>query len=110
MVSNRARQFMPFDALKGFKEALRQKEKIKVVKKELTQDNIDELNYKFTQIKKRDIIKVIYYNGEDYVEIEGIISSIDYENRILTVIKTKISFDDIYEINSKTILDRNVEF
>ena len=31
-MSDRARQFLPFDALKGFKEAIKEREKIKVEK------------------------------------------------------------------------------
>ena len=35
--SNRAKQFMPFDALKGFREALEEKERILVPKRELSE-------------------------------------------------------------------------
>ena len=34
--ANRAKQFMPFDALKGFREALAEKERVTVPKKELS--------------------------------------------------------------------------
>lgn len=103
MNSNRARQFMPFDALKGFKEALRKKEKVIVPKRELTNDDIDSLNYKFNQLRKGQIIKVVYYNGENYIEIEGMISKLDITNRVLSIVKTKIYFDDIYDISGKEI-------
>ena len=36
MGSDRARQFLPFDALKGFKEAIKERQKIKVDKIELS--------------------------------------------------------------------------
>ena len=38
MVSDRARQFLPFDALKGFKEAIKERQKIKVEKIELSEE------------------------------------------------------------------------
>ena len=69
----------------------------------LTSDDIDDLNYKFPQLKKGMIIKVIYYSDNNYIELEGIISKIDKDNRILTIVKTKIYFDDIYEISGKEI-------
>ena len=34
--ADRAKQFMPFDALKGFREALKEKEKVTVPKIELS--------------------------------------------------------------------------
>ena len=46
---------MPFDALKGYKEAIKAKQKIKVSKKELSEDDINELSYKINQIKKHMI-------------------------------------------------------
>ena len=52
MVSDRARQFLPFDALKGFKEAIKKREKIKVDKIEISEDLAVELSYKLSQIEK----------------------------------------------------------
>ena len=103
MQNKRARQFMPFAPLKGFKEALREKERVIVAKKVLTSDDIDDLNYKIPQLKKGMIIKVIYYSDGNYIELEGMISRIDKDNRILTIVKTKIFFDDILEISSKEL-------
>ena len=103
MQNKRAKQFMPFAPLKGFKEALREKEKVIVPKKILTSDDIDNLNYKFPQLKKGMMIKVVYYSENNYIELEGIISRIDKDNRILTIVKTKIFFDDILEISGKEI-------
>ena len=38
--SRRAKQFMPFDALRGLKEAIAAKEKIPIPKKELAEDMV----------------------------------------------------------------------
>ena len=48
----RAKQFMPFDALKGYKEAIKEKQKIVVRKKELSDDELELLSIKIKQIKK----------------------------------------------------------
>ena len=40
----RAKQFMPFAALKGYEEALREKEKVMVPKVELSEEREAELN------------------------------------------------------------------
>ena len=52
MVVSRAKQFLPFDALKGLQEALREKEVEYEVKKDLSEDCLNELNNKFNQIEK----------------------------------------------------------
>ena len=40
-MSNRAKQFVPFDALKGFQEAVRKKEKMPVPRKELAEEKAE---------------------------------------------------------------------
>ena len=42
----RARIFMPFDALTGFKEALKEKEKVHIARKELSDEVNEELSMK----------------------------------------------------------------
>ena len=42
----RAKQFLPFDALKGLQEALREKEIEYEAKKDLSEDTLHELNNK----------------------------------------------------------------
>ncbi len=103
-MNNRAKQFMPFVALKGFKEALKEKEKVIVAKKELI-DIDSNLNYKIGQLKKGKLVKVVYYNGENYLEIEGMISKIDKTNKVVSIVKTEIKFNDIYDISGKEIFD-----
>ena len=55
--SDRPRQFMPFDALKGYKEAIKEKQKVIVEKKELSEDDAIMLSRKLNEIKKRNNFK-----------------------------------------------------
>lgn len=50
--SERAKQFMPFAALKGFEELLAEKEKMIVPKIELSEERKAELDDKMRSIKK----------------------------------------------------------
>lgn len=97
-MENRAKQFMPFAALKGYEEALRAKEKIVVEKIELSEEKKEELDFKLRQITKRDMITVVYFHEGEYIKVEGMVSRLDKDARILKVVNTKISFEDIYEI------------
>lgn len=91
----RAKQFMPFDALKGFREALTEKERIIVPKRDLSEEQKDELEQKIKQLKKKEIITVEYFNNREYVQVTGVVTRIDEVNRTLDVVNTRIAFCDI---------------
>lgn len=95
---DRAKQFMPFAALKGYEEALLEKEKVVVSKKVLSDYSKEQLDLKIHSIRKNDIITVIYYQDDNYLKITGMLSKLDWDARYLTVVRTRISFDDIYDI------------
>lgn len=101
--ADRAKQFMPFDALKGFREALAQKERIIVPRRELSEEQKDELNRKFWQIRKRDIITVEFFQKGEYIKVTGMVSRIDETSRVLKVVNTSIPFDDISDLRSEGI-------
>ena len=65
----RAKQFMPFAALKGYPEALRKKEKVVVPKKELSEEYQEELERKLRQVYKNDIITAIYFSDHEYLRL-----------------------------------------
>ena len=94
----RAKQFLPFDALKGLQEALREKEIEYEEKKELSEETLAELNNRFNQIEKGSYVKIRYYKNGRYSEIKGIVTYIDY-------IKKKIQIDKIENINICDIID-----
>lgn len=96
---DRAKQFMPFAALKGYPEALRNKEKIIVPKMELSEEYAALLDMKLKQIKKNDIITAIYFSNGEYLKKTGMVSRIDETARVLKIVNTKILFDDIYDIS-----------
>ncbi len=93
--ADRAKQFMPFAALKGYEEALRAKEKVVVPKMELSEEMLEDLDRKLHQIQRNDIITVVYYNGEEYVRVTGMVSRLDPDAKVLKVVNTKIPFENI---------------
>ena len=105
-MDNRAKQFVPFAAVKGYEEALRAKEKIVVERIELSDEMKDVLDYKLHQIFRNDIITVVYFSKDEYLKVEGMVSRIDTDARILKIVNTKIPFDDIYHIEGEKIKDR----
>ncbi len=88
----RAKQFLPFDALKGLQEALREKEVEYEEKKDLSEDTLNNLNDKFNQLDNGSFVKITFYKNGKYSEIKGRVTNIDY-------IKKKIQINKEYNIN-----------
>ncbi|MEY8517781.1 YolD-like family protein [Lachnospiraceae bacterium 29-84] len=96
--ANRAKQFMPFDALKGFQEALAEQERILVPKKELSEERQVELDGKLHQIHKMDVITAEFFRDGEYVQVTGEVSRIDEACRILKIAGIGIPFDDLSDL------------
>lgn len=96
--TDRAKQFMPFAALKGYEEALRERDRIVVEKIDLSEDRKEELDRKLQSIRKNDMVTVIYFFQGEYLQVTGLVSRLDADARILQIVNTRIGLDDIYEI------------
>lgn len=97
----RAKQFMPFAALKNYPEALRRREKIVVERTELSEEYRELLDLKLSQVRKNDMITVTYFCKGEYLKQTGMVSRIDVTARVLRIVNTKIPFDDIYDISGE---------
>lgn len=100
---NRAKQFMPFDALKGLRAALAEKERMIVEKRELSEEQKEELDRKLKRIEKQDIITVEYFENGEYVRVTGMVSGLDLSGRILKIVNQKISFDTISDLQGEKL-------
>ena len=93
--TDRAKQFLPFNSLKGYYDLIREKEKEVTEKRELSEFDLEELSNKLLLIEKNMMVKLRYYDVDRYTDIEGIVSKIDFNNKYIVIVKTKISFSDI---------------
>ncbi len=96
----RAKQFLPFDALKGLQEALREKEIEYEEKKELSEESLDDLQKEFNKIEKGKKVKIRYYINNQYKNSIGIVTNIDYIRKRITInINENINLCDILKID-----------
>ena len=102
-IADRAKQFMPFAALKGLPEALAAKERIVVSRIELSEEMAAELNFKMHQLERGEIATVIYFHKDEYLKITGMVARIDATSRLLQIVNTKIDFDDILDVEAHHI-------
>lgn len=98
-IADRAKQFMPFAALKGLPEALAAKEKILVQKVELSPEMEEELDRRMHLIRRGEVITAVYFHKDEYIKITGMVARIDETSRLLQIVNTKIDFDDILMIS-----------
>ena len=96
--ASRAQIFQSFDALKGFREILKEKEIVIVPKKILSEDDLAEVDYKVHQIEVGMIIQVIYYDKGQYVQIEGKVSKLNLDTKMIQIVKTKLELKKIINI------------
>ena len=98
--SDRARQFMPFDAMKGLQKALRDREEwhSRVEKREISEDMIEKNSSVLAHVVKGATVLIEYYCSFHDVIKEGVITSFNPSFRFLKLNDEKILFEDIYEI------------
>lgn len=93
--ADRAAQFMPFAALRGYYDLLRQEERVPEPRHELTDEEAAGLSRAVAGVRKRQMVRVRYYDRDAYVELTGCVSHIDLAAREIWVVKTRIALDDI---------------
>ena len=94
----RAKQFMPFEALRGFSDERLDVEKIIIDKSILCEDNIEFINRKICNLKKGDNVNIKYYYDFNYINTKGIIKKIDVFNSKIYILDTIIDFENIIDI------------
>lgn len=97
--ADRARQFLPFDALKGLNEALRNKEIEYEDRKELSEEEEEKISSILFSLESGNIIRIKYYYNRQYISFEGTIKKINHiKKHILFIDDNTIQFNDIIEI------------
>ena len=75
-----------------------QKEREKCEKLELDESKVDEILKKLSEIKIADEVRVSYHDGFSYVKNSGLVSDVNFKDKTLMIVKTKIKFEDINRI------------
>ncbi|MCH5155951.1 MAG: YolD-like family protein [Clostridiales bacterium] len=96
----RAKQFMAFDAMKGLKDALTEREErhLRVEKRELTDETIEKISKQLKKIVRGDTVQILYFNAYHERTVTGTVSQLDYALKFITIGDERIDFDDIYRI------------
>ena len=103
---NRAKQFQPFDAMKGLAEALRDREErhSRVQKHGVSEEDQIQISETLCKVEKGSKVFISYFADFHDWEAEGIVTQINRDYRFFRISRIgsnseeKISFDDLYDI------------
>lgn len=97
---DRAKQFAPFDALKGLQEIMRLKEyeHERSVKGDIPEEKIEAISKTLIEIEKNDMVEIQYFCDGYYKTLIGK-ARVDIFEQKINVNNQIIMFDDIVELN-----------
>lgn len=111
-ISNRAKIFSPFAALRGYEDEIASegKDHLKGKQIELSEEQKELLGNKIGQLRKNQLVKVKYFTDGYYEDLPGRVDSADAINKELRIytgvtntigkeLPTIIPFEDILEVN-----------
>ncbi len=99
-LNDRAKQFAPFDALKGLRTKLRlvEYEHERVEKGDVSEEKAKKISDILLNLNKKQVLKVTYYCCGHYMELKGN-AKFDIEFNTLDILGKKIELSDIYDID-----------
>lgn len=99
----RAHIFSAFDALKGFRELLKEQERVIVPKRMLSEDDLEILNQKIHAVEKGMMITLVYFDNGDYIEQTGRVSKLSFDENYIQIVKSKIPLKSIVDIQCEEL-------
>lgn len=94
----RARQFMPFAALKGYGELMRDKERMRIPRPELFDERLAEISSLAARLEKGDDVRIIFYTHGQRHALQGPFSFIDETMREIVIRDTRIPLGNVIDI------------
>ena len=91
----RVRQFMPFAALKGYHDLVRDREHVPQPRRAMTDDRALALSQVVAGLEKGDVVRVTFYEDDGYTTVRGAVSEVVEALRGIRVVRRWIPFDAI---------------
>ena len=99
--SQRAKQFLPFDALPGLRDALRQKEeeRARMEMPAFAEEQKAEMDLRLAAMSPGDVIDLTCLQQGRRVRLRGTLQKIDRRRRVLVLDDREVAIDRILEIS-----------
>jgi len=91
---------MPFDAMKGLQEALRDREEkySRVERHDISDERREKNSHVLERLCKGDRLEIECYHAFHDVRLEGRVTEINTVMKYLKIMEKKVYFDDIYSV------------
>lgn len=96
--ADRAAQFMPFAALTGYYDLVRERERVVEPRREPSEEEAARISAELAAVRKGQLVRVTHYERDAYVTTEGVVTRVDPVGRELTVVRRRIRFDDVWSV------------
>ena len=98
--ADRAKQFAPFDALRGLREALAEKEREHERQERalLSEERQEELSRALAALCVGDEAEALCYEDGSYIRVRGRVARIDVTFRFVQIGEGRIAFADLFEL------------
>ena len=99
-VSQRAKQFMPFAAVKGLEEAILEQEQLlqRTERIEIGEEQVRKINRALNHLEKGKHISVKVYRDGRYQTIQGLVEQIDLAKGAMRVSGVLVPFESITDV------------
>nr|MBQ4458682.1 YolD-like family protein [Clostridia bacterium] len=97
-LSQRAKLFQPFAALRGFEELIREQENAYDEMPELSDDQYEDLNYAVSSIRIGDDVTVKYFRNYHIRSVFGSVTKLELQKREIWIDRKRIAFEELIEI------------
>ena len=99
-VSQRAKQFMPFAAVKGLEEAILEQEQSlqRTERIEMGEEKVQKINRELNHLEKGNHISVKVYRNGRYHTIQGVVERIDLDKGTMRVSGVLVPFESITDV------------
>ena len=96
--ADRAAQFMPFAALTGYYDLVRERERVTEPRREPSEEEAGRISGELAGVRRGQLVRVTHYERDAYVTTEGIMTCVDPVAREFAVVRRRIAFDDVWRV------------
>ena len=92
---DRARQFSPFAALRGYYELVHERERVIERRRPLSEEETRALDATIADLQRGAMVRAVFYEKDAYRTIVGTVSQVDMIYHDLWIVRERIPFDEL---------------
>jgi len=92
---DRARQFSPFPALRGYYELVHERERVIEPRRPLSEEEARALDATIADLQRGAMVRAVFYEKDAYRTIVGTVSQVDMIYHDLWIVRERIPFDEL---------------